>query len=175
MSLCSRYPKHELVTLIYQLALLRSRPVTRSFLSLKALVVTGVLAVVACGPRLKPVEYEEPKMSGTGAPDDSEPSTSSKKAKPSTGDSDKSSGSGSGESSSAAAGGPYKPCDEKANACGTPCTECAPGDQDCMEVLISKQCNSAHKCVAAPVDCTRSKADKKDVKKGSQDTHPAAP
>jgi hypothetical protein len=133
------------------------------------LVVAGAVAIVACGPRLKPVEYEEPKNAGSGAPDDSEPS-SGKKAKESSSASDTSSGSGKEESTSTGKGGGFKSCDDKANTCGTPCTECAPGEQDCMEVLISKQCNSAHKCVAAPVDCTahgksEKKSDKKDAKK----------
>ncbi len=135
---------------------------TRSIVSRRILTVAGVVALVACGPRLKPVEYEEPKMSGSGAPDDSEPS-SGHKSKSSS--SDTTSSSGSGESSSSTKG-PFKSCDEKAKNCGTPCTECAPGNVDCMEVLIQKQCNLEHKCVAAPVDCTvAEKSDKKDAKK----------
>lgn len=138
---------------------------TRSFLSLRMLVVSGAVALVACGPRLKPVEYEEPKMSGGGSEDENEPS-SGHKSKSSSRGSDTSSSSGSGESSTPAKGGPFKSCDEKGNTCGTPCTECALGNQDCMEVLIMKQCNLEHKCVAAPVDCTvPEKPDKKDAKK----------
>lgn len=137
---------------------------TRSILSLRMLTVTGVVVLVACGPRLKPVEYEEPKNSGSGAPDDSE-TASGHKSKSSSVAGDTTSGSSSGESSSSTKG-PYKSCDEKAKNCGTACTECAPGNADCMEVLIQKQCNPGHKCVAAPVDCTvAEKSDKKDSKK----------
>ena len=105
---------------------------TRSYRLLKMLVVSGTVALVACGPRLKPVEYEEPKESGNGSPDDSEPSSGHKSKSRSNGG-ETSSESGSGESSTPGKGGPSKSCDEKANTCGTPCTECAPGNQDCME------------------------------------------
>ncbi len=141
----------------------RSPPVTLSFLSLRIMVVAGSVAIVACGPRLKPVEYEEPKNAGNGSIDDPEPSSGHSSKSSSSGDTSGSSSSGEGSSSHK---GPFKSCDDKANTCGAPCTECAPGNQDCMEVLISKQCNVAHKCVAAPVDCTvAEKADKKDSKK----------
>ena len=142
---------------------------TRSFLSLKTLVVTAAVALVACGPRLKPVEYEEPKGSGSGASDDSEPTTSSHKSKSSSSGGDVSGGS-SGENSSSGKSAPFKPCDEKINTCGAPCTECAPGNQDCMEVLIMKHCNAEHKCVAVPVDCTS--ANKKDAKKKKAEEQP---
>ena len=138
---------------------------TLSSLSLRIMVVAGTAAIVACGPRLKPVEYEEPKNAGNGSPDDSDEPSGGHKSKSSAGSSDSSSHSGSGESSSGHKG-PFKSCDDKANSCGAPCTECAPGNQDCMEVLIMKQCNAEHKCVAAPVDCTvAEKSDKKDSKK----------
>ena len=140
---------------------------TRSLLSLRTLVVTAAVALVACGPRLKPVEYEEPKGTGSGESDDSEPS-SGHKSKSTSSSGDSSGSSGSAEGSSSGKGGPFKSCDEKANTCGAPCTECAPGNMDCMEVLVVKQCNLAHKCVAAPVDCTapeKSDKDKKDAKK----------
>ena len=132
---------------------------TRALLSMRMLVVLGASALVACGPRLKPVEYEEPKLSGSGAPDDSEPSGShASKSSKSSSDSSDSSSSGS------TSGGNFKSCDEK-TACGTPCTECAPGNLDCMEVLIDKQCNLEHKCVAAPANCTApAKGDKKSAK-----------
>ena len=141
----------------------RSPPVTLSFLSLRIMVVAGSVAIVACGPRLKPVEYEEPKNAGNGSIDDPEPSSGHKSKSSSSGETSGSASSGEGSSSHK---GPFKSCDDKANACGAPCTECAPGNQDCMEVLISKQCNVEHKCVAAPVDCTvAEKANKKDSKK----------
>jgi len=137
--------------------------VTRTFVS-RMLLVAGTVALVACGPRLKPVEYEEPKGAGTGAPDEDDTSASSKKKSSST-DSDVASGSGSsgssGSASKSAKSGPFKSCDDKANTCGSPCTECAPGDQDCMEVLVMKQCNQAHKCVAGAVDCSAGKGKKK--------------
>jgi len=134
--------------------------VTRSLLSMKILTVLGAVALVACGPRLKPVEYEEPKLSGSGAPDDSEPS-SSKASKSSEASADDSSSSGSAVS---AKSGGSKSCDEK-TPCGTPCTECPVGNLDCMEVLIEKQCNLEHKCVAAPANCT---APEKKGAKGSK-------
>ena len=129
---------------------------TRTFVS-RMLLVAGTVALVACGPRLKPVEYEEPKGAGTGAPDEDDNSGSSKK-KSTSSDSDVASSSGSsgssGSASKSAKSGPFKSCDDKANTCGSPCTECAAGDQDCMEVLVMKQCNQAHKCVSAPADCS---------------------
>jgi hypothetical protein len=127
--------------------------VTRTYLS-RMLLVAGVAAFVACGPRLKPVEYEEPEGSGTGAPDDDEPSTGSKK-KSSSADGDKASSSEGSSQTGSGHSGSFKSCgDAKEKTCGSPCTECAPGNQDCMEVLVMKQCNLEHKCVAAPVDCT---------------------
>ena len=139
---------------------------TRSLLSLRTLVITAAVALVACGPRLKPVEYEEPKGTSSGDSDDSEPSSGHKsKSKSASADS---SGSGGGEASTSSKGGPFKSCDEKANTCGAPCTECAPGNMDCMEVLIVKQCNMEHKCVAAPVDCTAPEKSDKDKKKDAK-------
>jgi hypothetical protein len=37
---------------------------------------------------------------------------------------------------------------------------------DCMEVLIEKQCNLEHKCVAAPANCTA--PEKSGDKKGAK-------
>lgn len=134
---------------------------TRSLLSVRILTVVGAVVLVACGPRLKPVEYEEPKLSGSGAPDDSEPSSGHKSKSTSSASDSASSGSGSASASSGKKGGGVK-CEDKMTSCGTPCTECAPGDLDCMEVLIEKQCNIDHKCVAAPANCTApEKGDKK--------------
>ena len=130
---------------------------TRSLLSMKILTVLGAVVLVACGPRLKPVEYEEPKLSGNGSPDDSEPSSGHKSKSASSADDSAGSGSGTSASSSGKGGsgkGGASKCEDKLTTCGTPCTECPPGNLDCMEVLIDKQCNLEHKCVAAPADCT---------------------
>lgn len=136
---------------------------TRSLLSMRFLTVLGAVALFACGPRLKPVEYEEPKLSGSGAPDDSEPGSGSSKASKSKSSDDESTGSGAG--AGVASKGSSKSCEEK-TACGTPCTECPAGNLDCMEVLIEKQCNLEHKCVAAPANCTA--PEKSGDKKGSK-------
>jgi hypothetical protein len=144
--------------------------VTRLLLSMRILTVAGAVALVACGPRLKPIEYEEPKLSGTGAPDDDMESGSSGHGKAkSASHADESSGSsGSSSSASPSKGGQGKGCEDKTSTCGAPCSECPPGDMDCMEVLIEKQCNLEKKCVTAPVDCTapeKSDKDKKAAKK----------
>ncbi len=144
---------------------------TRSFLSLRMLVVTAGVALVACGPRLKPVEYQESNESGSGAYDDPESAPKPKKASSSS--SSESSGGdseGAGASTSPGKGGGSKACEDKASTCGAPCTECTPGDMDCMEVLIAKQCNRARKCVPAPVNCSvpdkpKKEKDKDDAKK----------
>jgi hypothetical protein len=145
----------------------RSRQVTRTILS-RMLLVAGAVAVVACGPRLKPVEYEEPKSSGSGSYDEEESSKSNAKNKSSTVETDTSdspSSSSAGRSGGGAKGG----CEGKSSACGSPCTECAPGDMDCMEVLVMKQCNAQHKCVPAPVDCSAANKADKDKKKAKKD------
>jgi hypothetical protein len=146
--------------------------VTRSFLSLRMLVVTAGVALVACGPRLKPVEYQESNRSSDEGSDVSEPSSDSKSQKATSGTSASSGGDseGAGASASSGKGGGSKSCEDKASACGAPCTECAPGDMDCMEVLIAKQCNRARKCVPVPVDCSvpdkpKKEKDKDDAKK----------
>ena len=144
---------------------------TRLLLSTRILAVVGAVALVACGPRLKPIEYEEPKLSGSGAPDDDGDTSSGSghhKSKSASSSSDSSDSAGSGSSSTSGKGGKFKSCDDK-SSCGSPCTECAPGDMDCMEVLVEKQCNLEHKCVLAPVNCTapeKSDKDKKGSKKG---------
>jgi len=144
--------------------------VTRTFLS-RMLLVAGTVAVVACGPRLKPVEYEEPTSSGSGSGsyDETEASSSVGKKKSSAPDSDTSSASASSSSSGKSSGSSKGGCGGKASACGSPCTECAPGDMDCMEVLVVKQCNAQHKCVAAPVDCSAADKGDKDKKKAKKE------
>ena len=134
---------------------------TRSLLSMRILTVVGAVVLVACGPRLKPVEYEEPKLSGNGSPDDSEPSSGHKSKSAASASDSEGSSSGATASASGKKGGGVK-CEDKLTSCGTPCSECAPGDMDCMEVLIEKQCNVDHKCVAAPANCSApEKGDKK--------------
>jgi hypothetical protein len=49
-------------------------------------------------------------------------------------------------------------CKEK--KCGESCTECAPGDESCMEILVLKQCNLKGDCVPAPAECSAPKKDK---------------
>ena len=143
---------------------------TRLPLSMRFLTVAGAVALVACGPRLKPVEYEEPKLSGSGAPDDESESASGSKGKSKSAShaDDSSSAPESNASAPSGKGGKGKTCNDKASSCGAPCTECPSGDMECMEVLIEKQCNREHKCVTAPVDCTlpeKSDKDKKASKK----------
>lgn len=140
---------------------------TRTILS-RMLLVAGAVAVVACGPRLKPVEYEEPKSSGSGSYDEDESSSSHGKKKPSATESESEGFTSTGSSRS---GGGTKGggCEGKSSACGSPCTECAPGDMDCMEVLVMKQCNAQHKCVPAPVDCSAADKADKEKKKAKKD------
>ncbi len=135
-----------------------------SFAFLGALLVLG--AAVACGPRLKPVEYEEPPQgSGPAAEDDVEQGggeEGSSSASSSEGSGSESSGSSEG-SGSEAAGTKFSPCGEK--KCGAPCTECAPYDENCMEVLVMKQCNAEGACVPAPAECKAAKKSKDKAKK----------
>lgn len=136
---------------------------TRLLVCLKLLTIVGSMTFFACGPRLKPVEYEEPKLSGSGAPDDGEPSSSRKSSKSTSSADDTASSSGSGSSSSGKSGA-SKSCEDKASTCGSSCTECPPGNMDCMEVLIEKQCNLEHKCVPAPANCTAPEKSEKSKK-----------
>lgn len=115
-------------------------------------VVLGQSAAIACGPRLKPVEYEEPKTSSASDSDDVDSSSSSKPSAASGKSDDKSTG------APVAKGGACK--DKK---CGAHCSECPAGDDTCMEVLVLKECNSKGQCVPAPVECTApEKSDKSD-------------
>jgi hypothetical protein len=125
--------------------------VTRSLPSFRILTIAGAAVLIACGPRLKPVEYQPPPSSGDSTPDDSDLSSGHKSKSSARADTMSAS---PGNELGTGKGGPYKPCDETEKACGARCTECAPGNMNCMEVLIEKQCNLEHKCVAAPVDCT---------------------
>ncbi len=143
---------------------------TRTILS-RMVLVAGAVAVVACGPRLKPVEYEEPKNSGSssGSYDEDESSSSHGKKKPSAAETDSTEGSASSSAGHSGGGAKGGGCEGKSSACGSPCTECAPGDMDCMEVLVMKQCNAQHKCVPAPVDCSAADKSDKDKKKSKKD------
>jgi hypothetical protein len=143
--------------------------VNRSSIFRPALPALGVLLVaVACGPRMKPVEYEEPPkdLSSSSSGGDVDDSTSSKSTSSSSSSSDSSSSNSS--SSGSDEGGAKKfvgACKEK--KCGEACTECAPGDTSCMEILVLKQCNPKGDCVPSPVDCSAPKKDK-DKDKGKK-------
>lgn len=129
----------------------------RSSILRSALPIVGVLLLAACGPRMKPVEYEEPtkdlSSSGEGASSDEEGSSSSASSALSSADSTSSS---SEKSAAPSSGGS---CKEK--KCGEVCTECPPGDASCMEVVVLKQCNTKGDCVPAPAECTAPKKEKK--------------
>jgi len=114
-------------------------------------VVGALLLLVACGPRMKPVDYQEPtkdlSASGEGGGDDD----SAPKSSDSSSSSETSASSATPSSSSEGGGGASKfsgACKDK--KCGETCTECAPGDEACMEVLVLKQCNPKGDCIPAP-------------------------
>jgi hypothetical protein len=142
-----------------------------------ALPALGVLIVaVACGPRMKPVEYEEPSKdlssSSGGDVDDTSSSKSTPSSSSASSDSSASSNSSASSDSSSGSneGGAKKfvgACKEK--KCGETCTECSPGDTSCMELLVLKQCNLKGACVPAPVDCSAPKKDKGKDDKGKDD------
>lgn len=124
-------------------------------------VVGALLLLVACGPRMKPVDYQEPtkdlSASGEGGGDDD----SAPKSSDSSSSSETSASSATPSSSSEGGGGASKfsgACKDK--KCGETCTECAPGDEACMEVLVLKQCNPKGDCIPAPAECSASKKDK---------------
>ncbi|MGC4070511.1 MAG: hypothetical protein QM784_38765 [Polyangiaceae bacterium] len=121
---------------------------TRSSILRLALPFVGALCfVVACGPRMKPVEYEEPSNDLSSNNVDDASGTSSANA------STKTASSGEAEETSAKpqVGGA---CKEK--KCGDTCSECPPGDESCMEILVLKQCNAKGECVPAKVECSAS-------------------
>jgi hypothetical protein len=101
---------------------------------------------------MKPVEYEEPKNLSSGSELD-----------------DTSSSSSSSSSSSAATDGAAEegtpsvkwagPCKDK--KCGQTCSECPPGDANCMEVLVLKQCDMKGQCVPAKAECSSGDKDAK--------------
>lgn len=126
-----------------------------------ALPVVGVLVfVVACGPRMKPVDYQEPSQDLSASGEGSDDEGASSKSTSSSSDA-ASSSSSSSSSSSEGGGGASKfvgSCKDK--KCGEGCTECAPGDESCNEVLILKQCNLKGDCVPSPAECSTAKKDK---------------
>ncbi len=138
----------------------RPRLFIRTFSCVGAACVA--LSVLGCGPRLKPVEYEEPPTTGSDSGDsevtgsDSSEGSSSSSSSSEGGDGDTTSG---GDVASG-----YSPCKEK--KCGEACTLCAPGDFDCSEIAIQKQCNGKAECVPAPATCGGGKK-KTDSKKDS--------
>jgi hypothetical protein len=118
-----------------------------------ALVV--LVSVVGCGPRLKPVEYEEPATASGSGDDTAVTSGDSSSSSSSASASDSSASSDGGKGTSAASDGAYSACKEK--KCGDSCTACAPGDSSCAELQILKQCSGKGECVAAPVSCAAGK------------------
>jgi len=134
---------------------MRSTVISSSKLVLGAAV--GLLALIACGPRLKPVEYQEPTSSGSSDDMMDEDMSSSSAST----DSSTTSDSGTDEQDQSSTGG-FSPCQGK--RCGARCTECDPTDESCMEVLVMKQCSSEGKCVPAPAVCEQPKKGKKDKK-----------
>lgn len=133
---------------------------TRSSILRQALPLGVLMILVAsCGPRMKPVEYEEPPkdLSSSGDADaDSSSSSSSSSASSSSGSSGDTSADQGGKSAGLGS------CKEK--KCGDACTECAPGDESCAEVLLAKQCNLEGNCVPAPVECSVAKKSKDKAK-----------
>jgi len=134
---------------------MRSTVISSSKLVLGAAV--GLLALIACGPRLKPVEYQEPTSSGS-SDDMMDEDMSSSSASAGSSNASESSGEDQGDSSAST----FSPCQGK--RCGARCTECNPTDDSCMEVLVMKQCSSEGKCVPAPAVCEQPKKGKKDKK-----------
>jgi len=134
--------------------------VNRPRLSIRTFSIVGAacvaLSVLGCGPRLKPVEYEEPPTT-SGDLGDSEVTSGDSQEVSSSESGDGATGS-SGDSASSA----YSPCKEK--KCGEACTVCAPGDFECSEIAIQKQCNGKAECVPAPATCGGGKK-KADAKK----------
>jgi hypothetical protein len=96
---------------------------------------------------MKPVEYEEPSndLSSSNVDDASGNSASTSSSKPSSSDAAEE------DTSKPQVGGA---CKEK--KCGDTCSECAPGDENCMEILVLKQCNAKGECVPAKVECSSS-------------------
>jgi hypothetical protein len=136
--------------------------VNRSSILRLALPFVGALCfMVACGPRMKPVEYEEPKNLSSGSElDDSSSSSSSSSSASSS-----SEGASDEGTKPASSGGSCK-----GKTCGQTCSECPPGDENCMEILVLKQCDMKGACVPAKVECSagdkeaKSKDKSKDAK-----------
>lgn len=123
----------------------------RSSILRLALPFVGALCfMVACGPRMKPVEYEEPSkdLSASSELDDPSSSSSSSSSSKSSPKSSPSDSSDEGASSSKWGG----PCKDK--KCGETCSDCRPGDENCMEILLLKQCNLKGECVPAKAECS---------------------
>jgi hypothetical protein len=107
---------------------------------------------------MKPVEYEDPNK-GLSSSGDYGDSSSTDDATPSS-------------SAAAAADDASKPTWEgpcKAKKCGETCSECPPGDENCVEVLVLKQCDLKGACVPAKVECSVASAkDSKSTDKSSK-------
>lgn len=134
-----------------------------SILRLALPIAFALGLAVACGPRMKPVEYEEPSKGLDGDSETvDEGSSSTSSSSSSSASSDK------GESDSTpvpAAGGS---CKDK--RCGQSCSECPPGDESCMEILVLKQCNAKGECVPAKVECSSGDKDEKSKDGKSKDS-----
>lgn len=127
-----------------------------AWLSLSVIFAAGFM--MACGPTMKPVEYEDPNkgMSSRGdyeeSPSSSDESTSASATKSASADD-----SAADDSPKATSEGS---CKNK--KCGETCSDCPPDDENCMEILVLKQCDLKGACVPAKVEC--SAASEKDAK-----------
>jgi hypothetical protein len=97
---------------------------------------------------MKPVEYEEPSndLSSSSGADEASASGSSASSSAASGTSD--------TEESTPVSQPGGGCKDK--KCGDTCRECPPGDENCMEILVLKQCNAKGECVPAKVECSAS-------------------
>lgn len=134
-----------------------------SILRLALPIAFALGLAVACGPRMKPVEYEEPSKSLGGDSETVDEGSSSSSSSSSASSSDKGDDSSTSTPLPAAGGS----CKDK--RCGQSCSECPPGDENCMEVLVLKQCNAKGECVPAKVECSSGDSDSKSKDGKSKD------
>jgi hypothetical protein len=112
---------------------------------------------------MKPVEYEEPKNLSSGSELDDTSSSSSAASSSSSSTSSSDSAASDGATAPTPAGGSCK--DKK---CGQACSDCPPGDENCMEILVLKQCDSKGACVPAPAECSSGSKDSKSKDKSKE-------
>ena len=135
----------------------------RISISRLALTCVGAFCfLAACGPRMKPVEYEEPSKNLSNGSDVGDDTSSSSASSASS-----ASSSGDEKAADAPAAKGAGPCKDK--KCGQTCSECPPGDENCMEILVLKQCNLKGECVPAAVECSSGDKDGKKDKKDAKD------